>query len=212
MRRWEWVHWAPGGEPGRGTLAVYMRSVVWAGKARDTFSLGDFRQSPPSLRFSLPCCWASHNNKDNNSPCLWRSCPLTLPGPGWTWPEALGFLPVWKVQLLMQSLAWGKVCVNELREALKAEWVGAGPDGGRGSVGDSRTVILELPHESTRVWSSGWWGTLGKGVEPTRPSLLNSLLTLRLPARVWKSLPPPSPLSLLMQKLRPGRGHGTNLG
>ena len=51
VRRWEWVHWAPGGEPGWGTLAVYMRSVVWAGKARDTFSLGDFRQSAPSLRF-----------------------------------------------------------------------------------------------------------------------------------------------------------------
>lgn len=81
---------------------------------------------------------------------LW-SCPLTLPGPGWTWPEALGFLPVWKVQLLMQSLAWGKVCVNEWREALEAEWVGAGSDGGLGSVGVPRTVILEQPHKSTRV-------------------------------------------------------------
>ena len=50
-------------------------------------------------------------------------------------------------------MAWGKVCVNELREALEAEGVGAGPEatckGGLGSKGVPRTVILEQPHEST---------------------------------------------------------------
>lgn len=95
----------------------------------------------------------------------------------------------------MQSLAWGKVCVNELREALEAEWVGAGSDGALGSVGVPRTVILEQPHKSTWVWPSGWWGTWGKGAEPTRLSLLNFLLPPCLPVRVWKSLTPPSPLS-----------------
>ena len=35
-------------------------------------------------------------------------------------------LPIGKVQLLMQSLPWRKVCVAEQREALEAEQVGAG--------------------------------------------------------------------------------------
>lgn len=35
-------------------------------------------------------------------------------------------LPIGKVQLLMQSLAWGKVCVAELKEVLETEWVGVG--------------------------------------------------------------------------------------
>ena len=59
VRRWKQVHRAPVGKPGWRTLAVYTGSVVWAGKARHTISLGDFRQLLPSLRFSLPCCWAS---------------------------------------------------------------------------------------------------------------------------------------------------------
>lgn len=45
-------------------------------------------------------------------------------------------MPVGKVQLLMQSLAWRKVCVAELREALEAEGVGAGPKAaGKGALG-----------------------------------------------------------------------------
>lgn len=58
----------------------------------------------------------------------------------------------------MQRLAWGKVCVAELRGPLEAEGMGAGPEAvgkevwgyGLGSVGVPRIAALEQARESAQ--------------------------------------------------------------
>lgn len=117
----------------------------------------------------------------------------------------------------MQRLAWGKVCVNELREALEAEGVDAGPEatckGGLGSKGVPRTVTLEQPHESTGLGPADGGSALGRGQSPGGPACQSpcSVPVCQL-NRVWKSRIPPGPLTLPTGKLRPRTGHRPNLG